>query len=113
MATVRNLKIKTSTCKRIVKELHSYEKEVQREAAKTADMKEKGADPYDLKQQENVLAESRMMIPDCHKRLEASLADLKATLAELEEAKEKEDLEFEEARSTITEVEKLFETAEA
>ncbi|KAK8588880.1 hypothetical protein V6N12_023292 [Hibiscus sabdariffa] len=76
-------------------------------------MKEKGADPYDLKQQENVLAESRMMIPDCHKRLEASLADLKATLAELEEAKEKEDLEFEEARSTITEVEKLFETAEA
>lgn len=51
MATIRNLKIKTSTCKRIVKELHSYEKEVEREAAKTADMKEKGADPYDLKQQ--------------------------------------------------------------
>lgn len=51
MATVRNLKIKTSTCKRIVKELHSYEKEVEREAAKTADMKDKGADPYDLKQQ--------------------------------------------------------------
>ncbi|KAF5929883.1 hypothetical protein HYC85_000104 [Camellia sinensis] len=51
MATLRNLKIKTSTCKRIVKEMHSYEKEVEREAAKTADMKEKGADPYDLKQQ--------------------------------------------------------------
>ena len=51
MATVRNLKIKTSTCKRLVKEFHSYEKEVEREAAKTADMKEKGADPHDLKQQ--------------------------------------------------------------
>lgn len=51
MATIRNLKIKTATCKRIVKELDSYEKEVEREAAKTADMKEKGADPYDLKQQ--------------------------------------------------------------
>ena len=51
MATLRNLKIKTSTCKRIVKELRSYEKEVEKEAAKTADMKEKGADPYDLKQQ--------------------------------------------------------------
>lgn len=51
MATIRNLKIKTATCKRIVKELNSYEKEVEREAAKTADMKEKGADPYDLKQQ--------------------------------------------------------------
>lgn len=51
MDTMRSLKIKTSTCKRIVKELHSYEKEVEREAAKTADMKDKGADPYDLKQQ--------------------------------------------------------------
>lgn len=27
-----------------------------------------------------MLAESRMMIPDCRKRLEASLADLKGTL---------------------------------
>lgn len=50
-ATMRSLKIKTSTCKRIVKELHSYEKEVERETAKTAGMKAKGADPYDLKQQ--------------------------------------------------------------
>lgn len=51
MASMRNLKIKTGTCKRILKELHSYEKEVEREAKKTADMKERGADPYDLKQQ--------------------------------------------------------------
>lgn len=33
-----------------------------------------------LFEQENVLAESRMMIPDCHKRLEASLADLQGIL---------------------------------
>ncbi|KAK3430222.1 hypothetical protein EUGRSUZ_E01748 [Eucalyptus grandis] len=113
MATVRNLKIKTGTCKRVVKELHSYEKEVEREAAKTAEMKEKGADPYDLKQQENVLGESRMMIPDCRKRLEASLADLKATLAELEESNQKEGAEIEEARSTIADVERLFQSTEA
>ncbi|KAF8028751.1 hypothetical protein BT93_E1415 [Corymbia citriodora subsp. variegata] len=113
MATVRNLKIKTGTCKRVVKELHSYEKEVEREAAKTAEMKEKGADPYDLKQQENVLAESRMMIPDCRKRLETSLADLKATLAELEESNQKEGVEIEEARSTIADVERLFQSTEA
>ncbi|KAJ0970731.1 hypothetical protein J5N97_018690 [Dioscorea zingiberensis] len=111
MATIRNLKIKTSTCKRIVKELHSYEKEIEREAAKTVDMKEKGADPYDLKQQENVLAESRMMIPDCRKRLETSLADLKATLAELKESDQK-GVEIEEAESTIADVETLFQTAE-
>ncbi|KAF7139252.1 hypothetical protein RHSIM_Rhsim07G0038000 [Rhododendron simsii] len=108
MATLRNLKIKTSTCKRIVKELNSYEKEVEREAAKTTDMKDKGADPYDLKQQENVLAESRMMIPDCHKRLEAALTDLKGTLAELEESDHKEGQEIDEARSTIAEVGQLF-----
>ncbi|XP_022843547.1 tubulin-folding cofactor A [Olea europaea var. sylvestris] len=113
MATLRNLKIKTSTCRRIVKELHSYEKEVEREAAKTADMKAKSADPYDLKQQENVLAESRMMIPDCHKRLEAALADLKATLVELEELNQKDGPEIEEARTIIPEIEQLFQSTEA
>ncbi|WCJ27692.1 Tubulin-specific chaperone A [Euphorbia peplus] len=113
MATVRNLKIKTSTCKRLVKELHSYEKEVEREAAKTSHMKDKGADPYDLKQQENVLAESRMMIPDCRKRLEAALADLKGTLSELEESDQKEGQEIEDAHSTITETEQLFQATDA
>ncbi|EMS59472.1 Tubulin-specific chaperone A [Triticum urartu] len=142
MATLRNLKIKTSTCKRIVKELRSYEKEVEKEAAKTADMKEKGADPYDLKQQgpfldmqrehlvigfpaplpshfinvkilvENVLAESRMMVPDCHKRLEAALTDLKATLAELKESNE-QGTEIGEAEATITEVEAVYTPTEA
>ncbi|KAL5724085.1 hypothetical protein ACHQM5_007485 [Ranunculus cassubicifolius] len=110
MVTLRNLKIKTGTCKRVIKELHSYEKEVEREAAKTADMKEKGADPYDLKQQENVLAESRMMIPDCRKRLESSLADIKETLAELE-SNPQNGVEIDEARSIIAEVETYFETS--
>lgn len=30
-----------------------------------------------------MLGESRMMIPDCHKRLEAALADLKSTLVNM------------------------------
>ncbi|XP_008808233.3 uncharacterized protein LOC103720351 [Phoenix dactylifera] len=111
MATLRNLKIKTATCRRILKELHSYEKEVQKEAAKTADMKEKGADPHDLKQQENVLAESRMMVPDCYKRLEAALAELKGTLAEMKESN-LQCVEIEEADSVITEVEASFPTSE-
>ncbi|XP_058110311.1 tubulin-folding cofactor A-like [Magnolia sinica] len=111
MATLRNLKIKTGTCKRILKELHSYEKEVEKETAKTADMKEKGADPYDLKQQENVLAESRMMVPDCHTRLEASLADLKGILEELKELNQRGP-EIKEAQSIIAEVEALFQSTE-
>lgn len=66
MATIRNLKIKTSSCKRIVKELHSYEKEVESEAAKTADMKDKGADPYDLKQQVSTLFLSLYLLKNVH-----------------------------------------------
>ncbi|KAG0498640.1 hypothetical protein HPP92_003331 [Vanilla planifolia] len=111
MATLRNLKIKTGTCKRILKELHSYEKEVQLEAAKTAEMKEKGSDPYDLKQQENVLAESRMMIPDCRKRLDASLADLKDIVEELKEL-DQQGPELQEAVTTISDVEAKFQAAE-
>ncbi|CAN6485379.1 unnamed protein product [Victoria cruziana] len=107
MATIRDLKIKTSTCKRLLKELHSYEKEVEREAAKTANMKESGADPYDLKQQENVLAESRMMIPDCRKRLEASLGDLQGILEEFKEGN-KAGPEIDEADKVIMEVKTLF-----
>lgn len=60
-----------------------------------------------------MLAESRMMIPDCRKRLESALADLKATLAELEESNQNEGQEIEEARTTISEVEKLFPTSSA
>ncbi|EFJ05834.1 hypothetical protein SELMODRAFT_59845, partial [Selaginella moellendorffii] len=77
---LKTLKIKTGTCKRVHKELKSYEKEVERESAKTASMRENGADQFDLKQQENVLVESRMMVPDCRKRLEAAVADLEALI---------------------------------
>ncbi|XP_058111244.1 uncharacterized protein LOC131254269 [Magnolia sinica] len=99
------------TCKRILKELHSYEKEVEKETTKTADMKEKGADPYDLKQQENMLAESRMMVPDCHTHLEASLADLTGLLEELKESNQ-QGPEIEEAQSIIAEVKALFQSTE-
>uniref|UniRef100_A0A8R7QUQ6 Tubulin-specific chaperone A n=1 Tax=Triticum urartu TaxID=4572 RepID=A0A8R7QUQ6_TRIUA len=60
---------------------------------------------------QNVLAESRMMIPDCHKRLEATLAELEATLAELKESGEQGD-EIGEAESVITEVKTVFEQFE-
>ncbi|KAL0397908.1 UNVERIFIED_CONTAM: Tubulin-folding cofactor A [Sesamum calycinum] len=44
-------------------------------------------------EEENMLAESRLMIPDCHKRLEDALGDLKGTLVELEESGHKDGLE--------------------
>eukprot|EP00958_Prasinococcus_capsulatus_P011708 scaffold1167_cov418-Prasinococcus_capsulatus_cf.AAC.21 len=87
---LRQLKIKTGSCKRVSKELVSYEKELEREQAKTDSMKEEQADPSDIKQQlcarclrnrtlaeqEAVLAETKMMIPDCRRRLEGAVDGL-------------------------------------
>eukprot|EP00244_Chara_vulgaris_P014550 TRINITY_DN9183_c0_g1_i10.p1 TRINITY_DN9183_c0_g1~~TRINITY_DN9183_c0_g1_i10.p1 ORF type:complete len:113 (-),score=33.46 TRINITY_DN9183_c0_g1_i10:872-1210(-) len=81
----KQLKRKTDVYKRVSKELQSYEKEVAREQAKVDKMKAEGADPFDIKQQENVLAESQMMIPDCRKRLTKALQDLESLLSEAEE----------------------------
>lgn len=104
-ATLKNLRIKSGSCKRLLKELHAYEKEVQHESAKTSRMKDEGADPYDLKQQESVLAESRMMIPDCTKRLEASLGDLQAAVEDAEKELTQGSEEIEDAKRLITEAE--------
>jgi tubulin-specific chaperone A len=51
MATLRSLKIKTSRCKQSVEELHTYEQEVEREAATVAYLRDKGDDPHWLKQE--------------------------------------------------------------
>ena len=48
---LRQVKIKTGSAKRVSKELVSYEKELEREQAKTDKMKEEQADPSDIKQQ--------------------------------------------------------------
>ncbi|KAL0379519.1 UNVERIFIED_CONTAM: Tubulin-folding cofactor A [Sesamum angustifolium] len=58
-------------------------------------------------EEENMLAESRLMIPDCHKRLEDALGDLKGTLVELEESGHKDGLEADDARSILTELQKF------
>ncbi|MCO5591130.1 hypothetical protein L7F22_045111 [Adiantum nelumboides] len=104
-ATMKSLRIKTGSCKRLLKELQAYEKEVERESAKTGRMKDDGADPHDLKQQESVLAESKMMIPDCTKRLEAALGDLQAILEEAEAESAHGSEEIEEAKKLVSEVE--------
>ncbi|CAI5457652.1 unnamed protein product [Closterium sp. Yama58-4] len=57
-----------------------YPKQIEKDAAKVEDMKARGADSHDIKQQENVLAESRMMVPDCRKRLESAYYDLQSAV---------------------------------
>jgi tubulin-specific chaperone A len=72
----RKLKIQIGVCKRLTKEVLSYEKEVMTNEAKIQKMKDDGKDPYDIKKQEEVLGESYMMVPDSKNRLDAALFEL-------------------------------------
>lgn len=79
---LKHLKVKASSVKRLHKELSYYESERDKEQTKVDAMKASGADASDLKQAENVLQESAMMIPQTRQRLEAALTDLQQYLAE-------------------------------
>jgi tubulin-specific chaperone A len=73
---LKNLKIKTGSCKRLLADLRVYTKEEEQQNDKIAKMKAANADPYDLKQQENVLAETMAMIPDTKNRLNTAYGEL-------------------------------------
>jgi tubulin-specific chaperone A len=77
---LRALKIKTGVLTRVKKELAMYHKEVETEGAKLEKMKAEGMDPHDIKQQDQVLGESSMMIGDCTTRMENAFNDLVAAM---------------------------------
>ncbi|CAI7868170.1 unnamed protein product [Closterium sp. NIES-54] len=104
MADLKSLKLRAGICKRLLKELKSYEKEVEKDAARVEEMKASGADSHDIKQQENVLAESRMMVPDCRKRLETAYYDLESTVdGAKDDATLTESQEFKDALEILAE----------
>lgn len=70
---LRELKIKTGAVKRTTKEFLYYFKELETERNRLEKMKADGKDEYDLKQQENVVAETGVMIPETKKSLQAVL----------------------------------------
>ncbi|XP_030049107.1 tubulin-specific chaperone A [Microcaecilia unicolor] len=91
---LRQIKIKSGVVKRLVKEKTMYEKEAKEQEEKIERMKSEGGDEYVIKKQTEILQESRMMIPDCQRRLEAAYRDLTELLEnerDLEEAKEYKD----------------------
>ncbi|PNH02349.1 Tubulin-specific chaperone A [Tetrabaena socialis] len=103
----KSCKVKTNSVKRLHKELGYYEKERDKEQSRVDKMKADGAEASDLKQAENVLQESTMMIPQTRQRLEAALAELQSFVSENEEdIKDTEELTL--AKETLAEVEKLF-----
>lgn len=99
---LRQIKIKTGVVKRLSKEKQMYEKETKQQEEKIERMKCEGADEYVLKKQTEVLQESRMMIPDSHRRLEAAHTDLSQVL---ENEKDLEDTEeYKDARAMLDSV---------
>lgn len=73
---VRDLKIKTGAVKRTTKEFLYYFKELANEKARLEKMQADGKDEYDIKQQEGVVSESGVMIPETKKSLQGVLDTL-------------------------------------
>ncbi|KAM4532529.1 tubulin-specific chaperone A [Fundulus diaphanus] len=98
----RQIKIKTGVVKRLVKEEISYINEAKQQEEKIERMKADGGDEYVIKKQMEVLQESRMMVPDCRRRLLIAHADLSQILETEEDLAESE--EYKEAKNVLDSV---------
>ncbi|XP_058131177.1 tubulin-specific chaperone A [Dasypus novemcinctus] len=99
---VRQIKIKTGVVKRLIKEKVMYEKEAKQQEEKVEKMRAEDGENYAIKKQAEILQESRMMIPDCQRRLEAAYTDLLQLLDSEKDLEEAE--EYKEARSVLDSV---------
>ncbi|XP_076836039.1 tubulin-specific chaperone A [Brachyhypopomus gauderio] len=96
---IRQIKIKTGVVKRLAKEEVLYMKEATQQEERIERLKAEAGDEYVIKKQMEVLQESRMMIPDCHRRLAMARTDLQQLLETEEDLAESE--EYKEARSVL------------
>mmetsp|Transcript_19373 Transcript_19373/g.22150 ORF Transcript_19373/g.22150 Transcript_19373/m.22150 type:complete len:129 (-) Transcript_19373:29-415(-) len=69
----RQLMIKVKSCERLTKEVAFYVKDLEKNETKLEKMKEENKNVYDVKMFEEVVRESRIIIPDSERRLEESL----------------------------------------
>ncbi|CAJ1070454.1 tubulin-specific chaperone A [Xyrichtys novacula] len=99
---IRQIKIKTGIVKRLAKEEIAYKTEAKQQEEKVERLKAEEGDDYVIKKQMEVLQESRMMIPDCHRRLAVAHADLLQLLEAEEDLGESE--EYKEARNMLDSV---------
>merc|ERR1712154_672973 len=77
---LKQIKIKTGVLKRVGKEKLSYRKEADQQKAKIEMMKEEGREEIEIRKMGEVMQETLMMIPDCHRRLLIAHAELSALL---------------------------------
>uniref|UniRef100_A0A8C8I6W9 Tubulin-specific chaperone A n=1 Tax=Oncorhynchus tshawytscha TaxID=74940 RepID=A0A8C8I6W9_ONCTS len=85
-----------------VKETRQQEEKIERLKAEACDEEADSEARYVIKKQLEVLQESKMMVPDCHRRLTIAHADLSQILETEEDLAEAE--EYKEARTVLDSV---------
>ena len=78
----KDVKMATGALKRLCKETRMYAKEVETEEARLQKFKDAGEEGAKIRQQETVVQETRIMIPDLEKKVKAALAKLNKVLEE-------------------------------
>ncbi|XP_060072114.1 tubulin-specific chaperone A-like [Ylistrum balloti] len=105
--TMKQLKIQTGVVKRITKERYAYEKEAEMIEKKVEKMKAEGKDEYDIRKQEEVLEESRSMMPDTKRRLKKGIDSLIDCMKKFEQEQTTE--EYKTAEEVLDEAKKAME----
>eukprot|EP01091_Cochliopodium_minus_P021469 TRINITY_DN9839_c0_g1_i1.p1 TRINITY_DN9839_c0_g1~~TRINITY_DN9839_c0_g1_i1.p1 ORF type:complete len:107 (+),score=36.69 TRINITY_DN9839_c0_g1_i1:38-358(+) len=94
----KQLKILLGSCGRLKKEIASYEKEGAQQQKYINSLKEKNADPYDIKKQEQVLEETLNIIPHCKIKYSESVEQLEQLIEQIK-ANEQELMSTEEFKN--------------
>jgi len=81
---LKKLRIATGVVKRCGKEKLSYRKEADMQREKIEKMKNEGKEEIEIRKMNECMQESLMMIPDCHRRLEKAINELRPLYEELE-----------------------------
>ena len=106
----KKLKVQTNVVRRMLKEVSAYEKEVLENEKKVQKMRDDGKDEYDIKKQEEVLAESYMMVPDSKNRLEAAVQELQSCIDQIDSEDGIEEASIVEAKSILNEASLKFQS---
>ncbi|KAJ3428971.1 tubulin-specific chaperone a [Anaeramoeba flamelloides] len=107
--SVKQIRIKTGACKRLYKEKKYYEMEATKQETKIKELRTKNTDQYTINKQEEILQETRSMIPDCINRLENYYEGLVELVEnERDNAEVNQTTQYKDALEIIEEVKQLF-----
>ncbi len=103
-AALKQLKVKVSSVKRNIKDLKYARTEVKKEEGRLAQVQKDTPDEeFRIRQQQQVIHEARVMVPDARNRIDKAVTELKAFLAEIPADVSKEDPQMVAANEAIAE----------